>query len=1219
MQQHYDSIRELLRAVRRRWRALRICEASTRAALSASVALAAGLVAAAAVGRSPLALAAIGVCTFLFVFGALVWALAPLRRIPTDVRVARFIEERAPGLDDRLVSAVDAFTSEQYSESPLIAESMMSDAANHARAVDPDDVLPSRTVRRAGIQAAAAALLLIAVAFAGRNRVGQAVDALSLAWFPSHVRLEVTPGNARIKADSPMTIEARLVGNRAPVAAQLQVGDGDSWRAMDMNAGRDGRFALVIPSVKAPFTYKVTAGPVASATYSVAVARPPRVTRIDVEYTFPQGLNLPPHTEEDSGDIYAPAGTAVRVKIHTDRPVASGHLALAAGKRLPLQSDGATLVTEPMKIVEDDSYRIALTDREGLATAGDTEYFIRTLEDRPPEVRILKPASDRSVTRLEEVDIEAQADDDFGIDRMDLIYAVGGGPEQKLPFKVPKQKTSVTGTHTLYLEDLNVQPGDLVSYYVRARDLTRGKRASEAKSDIFFLEVKPFDQEFSLAQSQAMANGAGGNRSIDDLVTAQKEIVVATWKLDRRAQNAKGQSEQDVRAVARAEAELKTRVEQTSSTFRESTMRDPRRRTQGRTSEPQPSATDALPEEDDMGAAAAAMQTAVTHLDALKTSAALPPEMDALKRLLKAQSDVRKRQVARQQAGAGAGQNNRNYDLSTLFDKELQRQQQTNYETPNSTEQREDSNTGVLDKVKELARRQDELIKRQQELAKERAGMTEEELKRELEKLTREQTELRQRAEEIARQMEGRQQQGSRQSANQQSSSQGQQSGSQASSGQQSGRQQSAGQQPSGQPSRSANGMRSASDDMRDATNDLRRQDPSQASARGTRALEKLRDLERQLQAGAPDERRRALGEMQLEARQLADGQRQVASELEKRAPGESGQDQLRRLAGEQERLADRARRLEQGLKQSDSGSAGANGASRDAKAAAAAAARELDRQRLAERMQQSAEQLRAAAGAQKTDGSGSQDGQKRSGDQPPSAASTDPRAEAGAQQDIARSLDRIADALASANGSRDGESKKLSDQLARAQELRDRLNSITRELKESADRQSGKSTLQPSGNPNGQPSARSEQKAAGETGQPSKGESGGASGGNDLARLREEYARQLKQTRDLLDELRREDPTSQHGAGFTYEGQGMVLSAPGTEAFKQDFAKWDDLRKQATQALDNAQLSLSQKLQAKEARDRLAAGGGDRAPAEYQKQVDSYFKAIASKKKPGS
>src|SRR5205823_7719682 len=128
-------------------------------------------------------------------------------------------------------------------------------------------------------------------------------------------------------------------------------------------------------------------------------------------------------------------------------------------------------------------------------------------------------------------------DDDYGIERLDLVYSVRGGPEKSASFEIPRRASSVTGRRTLYLEDLDVQAGDFVSYYVRARDLTRGKRSSEARSDIFFLEVKPYEQKFSLAQSQSMA-GSGYSGSIDDLVNAQKAIVIATFKLERRSQAA---------------------------------------------------------------------------------------------------------------------------------------------------------------------------------------------------------------------------------------------------------------------------------------------------------------------------------------------------------------------------------------------------------------------------------------------------------------------------------------------------------------------------------------------------------------------------------------------------------------------------------------------------------------------------------------------------------
>jgi hypothetical protein len=1181
MLDRHRPIDDLLRRVRGRWRRLTALRAAARTALVASAVMAVALVAARLFDRAPLGLAVLGLAATAAIAFVAIRGLAPLRRVPDDRKIARFIEEREPSLDDRLVTAVDVARTERPGAAPSLAEPMMADTERRLDAIDLDRIVPADAVRRAALQAAAAIAVFALLAAAARTPAREAFDAATLALFPSHVRLEVAPGHARVKAGATFAVDARLVGNRAPVLAAVEIVSGGRPRTIDM-AGHDGRFHASLGEVDASFTYRVVAGGLKSPDYRVDVARAPRVTRIDVDYTYPAGLQLPPRTEEDSGDIYAPAGTDVKLHVHTDRAATKGEMALGDGNTIALAAESPTRFTTAFRLLDDNSYRVALADAEGLVNRGDTEYFIRRLEDRPPDVRIVKPAADRAVTRLEEVDIEAQATDDYGLDRMDLVYSVRGGAEKVVPLPIPRRATSASARHTLSLEDLNVQPGDFVSYYVRARDITRGTRPNETRSDIYFLEVRPFEQEFTLAQSSAAA-GAGGS-SVDDLVTAQKEIVVATWKLDRRAKAASGgKSEQDIRAVGRGEAELKTRVEQTSSTFRESTMRDPRKRS----SSDAPRAGQSLPEEDAMGAAAAAMGKAVTSLDALKTSDALPPEMEALNHLLKAQAEVKKRQVSRQQAGNGSGNNNRNYDMSTLFDKELQKQTQTNYENRSTAENRSDAANGALDKVKELARRQDELTKAQADLAKRRASMSDEELKRELDRLTREQTELRQRAEEAAQDLERRS--SSQSSASEQSS--GQQSAGRQASGQTADGRSSGGQPNQAQGANGSKAMREISEQMRSAAGDLRRQDPAQAAARGNRALDKLRELQRQMESATPDERRRALGDMQLEARQLADAERQVASAAGKVDPGASGADAARQLAGEQDRLAERARKLKEGLRQqaagagvqttaSDKETGGAAAAARRNAQAASEAAAAIDRQQLADKMQKSAEAMRGGADAA--------------------------RGQADAQREIARSLDSLADKLGNGTGATDGEGKKLADQLARARDLKDQLDRLSREMARLG-QQNGRGGSQSSA-----------QKTPGDSGRGGQGQaSGTGSSGSDLARLREEYQRRLQETRELMDELKRDDPNySQGGTGFTYRGQGMTLSAPGTEAFKQDFSRWEQLRQEATTALDRAETTLSKALQAKEAHDRLAAGIDDKAPPEYQKQVDSYFKAIAAKKK---
>ena len=1175
-----------------------------------------------------MALAVLGTLGLLLAIGALVWEMLPARDVPSERRLARFIEERTPGLDQRLVSAVDVATARGDEPRPAFAALMVSDAANVVSSINPADIVPTNILRRSGLQAVAAVMLLVAVGVSGRTVGRQWWDALSLAFFPAYTVLEVTPGDARVQEGATLTVEARLVGNSAPVVAQLfrAQGDGDEdWAGAEMASDGRGAFTVSLDGLKSSFRYRVVAGSAESKTYTVAVARAPKATRIDVEYVYPSLFGLAPRTEQDGGDIYAPRGTQVRLRVYADMAAASGRLLLGDDMVVDLKPEGAgTVLTGVLQVESDTFYRVALADAEGLASRGDTEYFIRMMDDRPPEVHVVNPASDRRVTPLEEVDIEVEATDDFGVASLDLVYAIRGGAEAVVPIRVPPNQTSVAGGRTLYLEDLDVRPGDFISYYVRVRDLARGKPSSEARSDIFFLEVRTFEEEFTLAQSQAAMGGGASNPQLDDLVVAQKEIIVATWKLDRRSQAARGaKSEEDIRSVGAAEDRLKTRVEQVSSSFRMSAMRDPRAAPPGPRIQPDGRPPDdvpvvqARPEEEAMTLAAKAMGKAATLLNSLKTSEAMSPEMEALDHLLRAQAGVKKREVPQQQAGgSGTADNRAGQDLSSLFDKELARSQETNYEPQTGGAKPAAPEAAPIDRIKDLAKRQDELVKRQQALARERAAMTETEVKRELETLTREQNDLRQRAEELAQQMAAPQDQAGQQ-ARSQDRQQGQTGQGRGQSGQAAQQDPQGGQsgQPQGQSARERSDnqrMREISDEMRGAANDLRRQDAAQAGARSERALSKLRELERQLQEDSPDGQRQALGDLELEARQLADAQRQIAEESRATAQGQSRQDTMRRLAGQQDRVADRLRSVQGGLKQQAAAGgeagrvpAGADPASKSAeeartlRQAAGDASREIERQRLAERMEQSAQAMREQ-------GDGARDATR-------APVSASPQT----QEDIARALDRVADQLANAGRQQDDESRKVTGQLARAQELRERLDDLDRRLGALA-QGGGQQDDQRQPGQGGQRSPTPPQRAAGDPGTGQQGQ--GRSGGTDASveALRAEVNREIEQVRRLLDETQAEEGTpGPGGTGRTLEGQGMTLSAPGTEAFKQDFAKWQELRQRATAALESVESTLSRKLQETESKDRLNAGADERAPAGYQQQVDNYFKALASRPNP--
>jgi hypothetical protein len=1203
----------LLSSVRRRWRAEASLRAVGRGSLLAACPILAGAGLSAWLAPGDRALVALALAMSLGVLVAVATTAWRFGRTPADYQVARFVEERAAArgdvapLDDVVVSAVSGPArlgndGLPPAEPAPFLDLVVASAVRRLEIIGAAGIVSAQALRRAGAEAlAGTAVLAVAVVLAWPMQA-RASEAAWITLVPQSIHVEVLPGDTRIPAGKPLTIRASvragstLLTRFTPVLTVESVSpDRSDVRRVTMTPDGGG-FQFSFESVDRTFRYRVTAGSRQSEDYTVTALMAPRVTRIDLRYEYPAFTSLAPRDERDGGDIYAPAGTKVRVRVHTDKPIASGQLVFA--QRIPGMKDatnpesrqepgGLQLVADQvlegeLVLARDDSYRIGLTDRDGLRSPGETEYFLRVMDDRPPDVRILRPAADQQITPLEEVAIEARAEDDYGISRFELVYAVAGREPKVVRFERSTGSTLArAGNHTIAAEDLRVQPGDVITYYARARDVARGKRATETRSDIFFLEVRPFSEEFVLAQSQAMSGMA--SEQIETLIAAQKEIINATWNIERRAASGAGRSSDDITAIATAQTELKTRAEEIASrTGRgRGAIRFPQQilppgpfgGAQGRQGQGRPPS-------DPVGAAISAMTRAIDQLEGQRTSQALPHEMAALQGLVQAQAEVRRREVAQQAGASMGGLGRQGQDLSALFDKELQRQQRTNYETRSQTESRPDRQESetALDKIRDLARRQEELSRRQRELAK--AVQPADELKRQLEKLSREQEALRQQAEELAREM-------GQQAAGQQP-------------GQPAGQPQRAGSSPSQSGAGSA--VREAAGEMRNAAGELQRQSPSTAADRGDRAAAELRRLEQQMRRDNPDARQQAVGEARLDAQQIADEQRRIAGEASRLSKGAdaANRDAWRRLAGEKEKLADRVDELQRSVEQLGGdpapGSAGQ----------AATAAKEIARQQIAGRMRDGAKRMRETADAELAAGGRAA---RPTPSQPPAQPPLQPPLQqraAEAEQQLAKALEQIVGQLGGgAAGAED-----LSRQLDESRAIRDRLDRLERQIRE-ADAQNA-AGRQGQGR-NGTPSAG---RSATPGSSPGSGQSPVPSPDprEDAQRLREEYAKALQSARTSLSRLERGSPGTGIGGASPEEHQWSAVDQ-GTEAFKQDFAQWESLRKDVDSALERYEASVIARAARRGLPDRLSAGGSDRAPDDYRQVIARYYESLAKKK----
>jgi hypothetical protein len=1132
----------VLRSVRAQWFRLVALRVAARVMVCLAMILGvAAVLERAATLPDPALLVFAGV-TAAVALGATAVLVLPLRRRPDHRQVARYLEERFPDCDDAIVSAVDVehATPDDHGFAALVIRA----ACSRLRTLDLSQVVDRREQRLARWRTAASATALILAVVLSAPFVERTAQVAYLRLFPGSITVTVTPGNVRVPIGRPVTIAASVAGHRGNLSRVVPVVTleaGGQRTSVPMERTAAG-YVLRIASVDRSFQYKVAAGPAASQAYSVTALHAPRVQRIELHYDYPPFTGLKPREEHDGGDVYGPAGTRVRLIVHTDKPVNSGKLTFGDGKGdLALARSGDRALESTLTVREEAAYRVGLVDGDGLTSEG-IEYFVRVMDDRPPEVHILRPNGDEQITPLQEVPIEARADDDFGIASFDMVYSVGGGAETAVPFTtLSGTDIARIGARMLAVEDLRVKPGDVIAYYARARDVARAKRSTLARSEIFFLEVKPFNEEYVMAQSQAGA-GAGGTQ-LDSLIAAQKEIISATWNLERRA--GAGRSSTDIKGIADAQAELKGRAEQAAGAR-------PRRRIGQELPQQVSAPLQTSPAGDPVRDAVDAMTRALQHLHTEKTADAIPHEMAALNALLQAQAEIRRRQLSQQQQqsnGGGFG-NRQTQDLSNLFDRELKRQQKTNYESKAEVETHADDrqSESALDKIRDLARRQEDLNRQQRELA--RSGMSAEELKRQLEKLTRDQEELRRQAEaaagEIAKTSKGAEggRSGSAKGADAASNTKGAQSD-----------------------------VKSALEQMREAASQLQNADARGAAAKGEEAARALRKAESQMQNGSPDAQRRALGDLQLESQQLAEAQRRVAGEagrLDREGGGAA--DARRRLAAEKEQLADRVDALRSAAQRMPS---------------AAEAGRQLGDAHVGERMRAGAQRLRDASAGGKI---------------------------APDEQQLADALDAVARKMNAADaGGAKGGSQQLANELDELRAARERLARLDRQMHEVQQAAQGAR-----GGASGRGQANSAPGQAGRSGpegrQGQRGSQGDGQGSGDVARLQEDFNRELQRTRDLMGRLQRAAPES-GGRMTTPEQHEWSRSAPGTEAFKQDYSIWQSLAGNVTQALERAEASVAARLSSTLARDRLRAGGSERLPDDYNRRVSRYFEAIATQK----
>ena len=816
------------------------------------------------------------VLTAVAVFGIAV----PLVRVTREWTV-RNAEAANPALEQRLTTFQERAGK---SDDPFL-ELLAADTLASTRDTQPSSLVPDNRLFAFSGAGLSCLAVLVWMITAGPGYLGYGA---SLLWTNANAvplyAISVTPGNATVRRNSDQLITAhvtRLRPGKAQLFARYQ--SSKVWEPGPMqtapDSGGGASYQFVFAGLPENVEYYVTAGPLVSSHFKVHVVDLPFVKDIRVTYHYPAWTEMKPATEENSGDLRAIEGTDAAIEVKMDRPLKDGQLTLDNGEVIPLTDGANNTYKGSIHLERDGAYHLAETD-EGQQVRLSEDYFIATEKALPPEISIDRPGGDYRASPIEEVTVGVKAADPFGLHEVHLHYSVNGGPNRDVDLlKTPGAK-SADGSYTLPLEDSRLVPGDLVSLYATARD-----GHSEARTDIAFIQVEPFEREFSQSQqSGGGAGGGGGANNQTEISKREKELIAATWK----QQNDKTAIPKDAAAAGQflSDAQEKLRDQVAALSIRMQS-----RDISGANEE----FTDF---DKDMQDAAAAMAPSAEKLKAMKWKDAIPLEQKALQALLRAEATFRKIEVAfGQQGSAGGSGGNAGRDLASLFDLELdtEKNQYETTQTASAAQQHEKDVEDALEKLDALTKRQEELANQQHSPQQSFQERWQQEM-------------LRREAEQLQRQMEQLARNG------QQGSNGSQQDSRQQTFSSQNGPQ-SSHQQPGSPSSRSSAGasgdqwIEQALKRLQQAAADMKRNGNPQQSAAGQQAAEQLRmasslllGTQQQLASGK-------VGALSREADRLTQEERMQAERINKFAgqqpdPNATNMDAMLGRLRERDRLA---------------------------------------------------------------------------------------------------------------------------------------------------------------------------------------------------------------------------------------------------------------------------------------------------------------------------
>ncbi len=480
------------------------------------------------------------------VYTAFRYLIQPVFQRLTDARMAAYVEDQYPGLENRILSTVQLMPEMENNRfgyalgfiAKLIEGTHQLMDAIKSRKVFSREFMK---LKRYGGFALIAFVLLFITLFifpSAAKDFAQAFDQLPKT--PQDVLIvqidEVQPGNVRIQSGTDVTIAAKVTGHfGAPVHLYYRVGGGNearasasAWRNLLMARNEtEIAYRFTFKNVTQSMEYYIAVKKTESESFQITVVRAPIVSRFQLKLNYPKYTQLSPQVlEENLGDVTTLIGTMVHFGGDGNQPIASARLVFEESDPVKLTVSEGTRLSGSFIVQRSEKYHIELIDIDSISNSQPIAYTIHAIEDAEPQIEIVAPGKDVVLDDSMIVALQLDTKDDYGVEKIQLVYRVEGTDDDVV---MPLKTWNPTDTPVFIefpwdIDPIGLYPGDIISYYAEAIDADNVSGPNVGKSNIYSIRFPTLAELYDAVESEQEAE-IQGLEALHDAQAEQNTIV----------------------------------------------------------------------------------------------------------------------------------------------------------------------------------------------------------------------------------------------------------------------------------------------------------------------------------------------------------------------------------------------------------------------------------------------------------------------------------------------------------------------------------------------------------------------------------------------------------------------------------------------------------------------------------------------------------------------